>query len=134
MLLTRRWLRRPTTTTGMGLQMPPVSFSTASNKPTLRGVVFDMDGTLTVPAIDFHQMYRMVLGNDHPDIKSGNSSGIDILQQIEDWSPDRQMKAYEIITDFERQAHQRLQIMPGNPIHTLRIKFMGQFYFFRIVL
>ena len=27
-------------------------------RPTLRGVVFDMDGTLTVPNLDFGEMYR----------------------------------------------------------------------------
>ena len=82
-------------------------------KPKLRGVVFDMDGTLTVPVLDFALMKRMVLGEDHVDVKSGNTSRIDILHEIEQWSPDRQQKAYSIITDIERQAHERLQIMPG---------------------
>ncbi|GLJ54304.1 hypothetical protein SUGI_1165110 [Cryptomeria japonica] len=83
-----------------------------NRKRKVRGIVFDMDGTLTLPAIDFPQMYRAVLGDDHPDIKSGRVSSIDILQEIQDWSPEKQNKAYEIITDYERQAHDRLQIMP----------------------
>jgi hypothetical protein len=82
----------------------------------LRGVVFDMDGTLTVPAIDFAAMYKAVLGDDEfRRIKAENPSGIDILHHIENWSPDKQLKAYETIADYERQGLDRLQIMPGLP-------------------
>jgi hypothetical protein len=78
---------------------------------TLRGVVFDMDGTLTVPTIDFASMYRRVLGDDHPRIVSG--SPIDILHEIAEWSPEKQVQAYAIIAEYEKQALERLQIMPG---------------------
>lgn len=77
----------------------------------LRGVVFDMDGTLTVPVIDFARMYREVLGRNHPRILSG--SPIDILHEIQEWSADKQAAAYEVIARHEQQAHERLQIMPG---------------------
>ncbi|KAI4368552.1 hypothetical protein MLD38_017098 [Melastoma candidum] len=40
------------------------SMSSARHKPRLRCLVYDMDGTLTVPVIDFPSMYRSVLGND----------------------------------------------------------------------
>ena len=94
------------------------SFSTipsiTASKVRLRGVVFDMDGTLTVPAIDFAAMYRAVLGDDeYRRIKAENPSGIDILHQIEDWSPEKQRKAYETIAEYERQGLDRLEIMPG---------------------
>ncbi|KAE8076145.1 hypothetical protein FH972_014810 [Carpinus fangiana] len=80
----------------------------------LRGVVFDMDGTLTVPAIDFAAMYKAVLGDDEfRRIKAENPCGIDILHHIENWNPDKQLKAYETIADYERQGLDRLQIMPG---------------------
>ncbi|KAL0433121.1 UNVERIFIED_CONTAM: Haloacid dehalogenase-like hydrolase domain-containing protein [Sesamum latifolium] len=83
-------------------------------KARLRGVVFDMDGTLTVPVIDFQAMYRAVLGKEeYVKIKSENPSGIDILHHIETWSPDKQKQAYQIIADFEKQGLDRLQIMPG---------------------
>ncbi|KAL0392645.1 UNVERIFIED_CONTAM: Haloacid dehalogenase-like hydrolase domain-containing protein [Sesamum radiatum] len=86
----------------------------ATTKGCLRGVVFDMDGTLTVPVIDFHAMYRAVLGKEeYVKIKSENPSGIDILHHIETWSPDKQKQAYQIIADFEKQGSDRLQIMPG---------------------
>ncbi|XP_060178645.1 haloacid dehalogenase-like hydrolase domain-containing protein At2g33255 isoform X2 [Lycium barbarum] len=85
-----------------------------SSKPRIKGVVFDMDGTLTVPVIDFQAMYKAVLGNDeYVAVKSKSPSGIDILHHIESWSPDKQRKAYEIIADFEKQGLDRLQIMPG---------------------
>ncbi|KAL9226041.1 hypothetical protein vseg_001896 [Gypsophila vaccaria] len=86
----------------------------AAQKPRLLGVVFDMDGTLTVPVIDFPAMYKAVLGEDqYLSIKAQNPSGIDILHLIENWSSPLQQKAYEIIADFERQGNDRLQIMPG---------------------
>ncbi|KAL3329165.1 hypothetical protein AABB24_036321 [Solanum stoloniferum] len=89
------------------------SISLAS-KPRLKGIVFDMDGTLTVPVIDFQAMYRAVLGHDeYLAVKSKNPSGIDILHHIESWSPDKQRWAYEVIADYEKQGLDRLQIMPG---------------------
>ncbi|RDY00104.1 Haloacid dehalogenase-like hydrolase domain-containing protein, partial [Mucuna pruriens] len=84
-------------------------------KKRLRGVVFDMDGTLTVPVIDFPAMYRAVLGDEeYRRIKAENPSGIDILGQIEAWPPHKQRKAYETIAEHERQGSDRLQIMPGS--------------------
>ncbi|KAK4857089.1 hypothetical protein QYF36_024395 [Acer negundo] len=73
-----------------------------------------MDGTLTVPVIDFAAMYRTVLGeHEYKRIKAENPSGIDILHHIESWSPDKQRNAYQAIADYERQGLDRLQIMPG---------------------
>jgi len=86
-------------------------------KTRLRGVVFDMDGTLTVPVIDFSSMYKAVLGEtEYRRIRQENPSGIDILHLIESWSPDQQRKANEIILDFERLGRERLQIMPGESL------------------
>lgn len=80
-------------------------------KRPLRGVVFDMDGTLTVPCIDFRLMYRRVLGDEHPGVV--NNSPIDILHEISGWSSEKQVKAYSIITEIEKDAHDKLQVMPG---------------------
>ncbi|KAJ6719330.1 hypothetical protein OIU79_007065 [Salix purpurea] len=95
----------------------PLSHITAMSTKTktrLRGVVFDMDGTLTVPVIDFASMYKAVLGEtEYRRIRQENPSGIDILHLIESWSPDEQRKANETILDFERRGLERLQIMPG---------------------
>ncbi|KAL5702481.1 hypothetical protein ACHQM5_027695 [Ranunculus cassubicifolius] len=85
-----------------------------TQKKRLRGIIFDMDGTLTVPVIDFPAMYRAVLGEeDYISVKSNSPSGIDILHHIENWSPDKQQKAYETIAEYEKQGMDRLQIMPG---------------------
>ncbi|GAU23816.1 hypothetical protein TSUD_27260 [Trifolium subterraneum] len=88
--------------------------SHTTTKTRLRGVVFDMDGTLTVPVIDFVSMYKAVLGeNEYQRIKASNPVGIDILKLIDHWSPNQQRQAYDTIAKFEQQALHRLQIMPG---------------------
>ncbi|XVF66370.1 hypothetical protein PTKIN_Ptkin10aG0030300 [Pterospermum kingtungense] len=88
--------------------------SSLLTKCRLCGVVFDLDGTLTVPTIDFTAMYKVVLGDDeYKGVKAQNPSGIDILHHIESWSLDKQRKAYQIIADFEKQGLDCLQIMPG---------------------
>ncbi|XP_038878196.1 haloacid dehalogenase-like hydrolase domain-containing protein At2g33255 [Benincasa hispida] len=95
---------------------PMPNFSSAISAPRrrLRGVIFDMDGTLTVPVIDFAAMYQSVLGaEEYVRIKALNPSGIDILHIIQNWAPEKQRRAYEVIADFERQGIDRLQIMPG---------------------
>ncbi|GAB2221453.1 hypothetical protein Droror1_Dr00012632 [Drosera rotundifolia] len=84
------------------------------SRSRLRGVVFDMDGTLTVPVIDFQAMYKAVLGEEkYTELKSRSKAGIDILGIIEEWSEVEKVRAYEVISDFEREGLERLQIMPG---------------------
>ncbi|KAK7343983.1 hypothetical protein VNO77_13154 [Canavalia gladiata] len=91
-----------------------MSRSNPAIKTRLRGIVFDMDGTLTVPVIDFRSMYKAVLGDgEYRRIKAESPSGIDILSHIDTWSPHKQREAYDIIADYERQGLDRLQIMPG---------------------
>jgi hypothetical protein len=78
-------------------------------------VVFDMDGTLTVPVIDFPAMYREVLGGEaaYAAAREAGGGAVDILHCIESWGPDQQQRAYEAIARFERDGLDRLQIMPG---------------------
>jgi hypothetical protein len=84
-----------------------------------------MDGTLTVPVIDFVSMYKAVLGeNEYQRIKASNPVGIDILKLIDHWSPHQQRQAYDTIAQFEQQALHRLQIMPGSNF------FFSSFVFF----
>lgn len=96
-------------------QMATLITTTPTHKKArLKGVVFDMDGTLTVPVIDFVAMYKAVLGDDeYRRIRAESPSGIDILHHIESWSPEKQQMAYETIADYERRGLDRLQIMPG---------------------
>ncbi|KAM0925446.1 hypothetical protein ACQ4PT_004123 [Festuca glaucescens] len=86
-----------------------------ARRGTLRGVVFDMDGTLTVPVIDFPAMYREVLGGEaaYAAARAAGGGAVDILHCIESWGPDEQRRAYEAIARFERDGLDRLQIMPG---------------------
>ncbi|KAK9137866.1 hypothetical protein Sjap_008460 [Stephania japonica] len=119
------WRCRPPMAMAMAMAMdmgmahlttPTSGTATSARRPKarLRGVVFDMDGTLTVPVIDFPAMYRAVLGEEeYVAVKSRNPSGIDILHHIETWDPDKQIRAYETIAEFERQGLDRLQIMSG---------------------
>jgi hypothetical protein len=74
-----------------------------------------MDGTLTVPVIDFPAMYREVLGGEaaYAAARAAGGGAVDILHCIESWGPDEQRRAYEAIARFERDGLDRLQIMPG---------------------
>ncbi len=68
----------------------------------IRGVIFDMDGTLTVPVIDFALM-RARLG-----IPEG-----DMLATIRAWPPDKQEWAFAIVEGLEEDANRRLRLQPG---------------------
>lgn len=70
-----------------------------------RGVIFDMDGTLIEPAIDFVAMRRAI----------GIASG-DVLEVIESWGDEaRATEALATIAAFERQAADDMKLMPGVP-------------------
>ena len=59
-------------------------------------VIFDMDGTLTLPAIDFDRL-RAEIG-----IESGT-----ILEALETMTTDERTRAYDIIEEHERVAARR---------------------------
>mmetsp|Transcript_33817 Transcript_33817/g.41675 ORF Transcript_33817/g.41675 Transcript_33817/m.41675 type:complete len:273 (-) Transcript_33817:1120-1938(-) len=67
----------------------------------LKGVIFDMDGTMTVPVLDFAEMRRRV----------GVESG-DILQVIATWPKENQQVAHSVIAEMEQEALQKLELMP----------------------
>jgi len=68
-------------------------------KVPLRGVVFDMDGTLTVPNLDFEDMYR----------QAGVPRGEDILSAK--WREDS--TASRVVEQVEEQGRRTLKLMPG---------------------
>jgi HAD superfamily hydrolase (TIGR01549 family) len=72
-------------------------------RPILRGVVFDMDGTLTVPNLDFAEMYR----------RCGVDLSQDILAEIARMPPDQAERACSIIEEIEEEGRRTLQLMPG---------------------
>jgi HAD superfamily hydrolase (TIGR01549 family) len=75
------------------------------NKPRriLRGVVFDMDGTLTVPNLDFGLMYQ----------KAGVSKNDDILQAIGNMSKEDAKKANAVIDEMEEEGRRTLELKQG---------------------
>jgi beta-phosphoglucomutase-like phosphatase (HAD superfamily) len=75
-----------------------------SPRPLLRGVVFDMDGTLTIPNLDFVEMYR----------RCGVEANKDILAEIRNnMSADQASQASAIIEEMEEEGRRTLQLMPG---------------------
>jgi HAD superfamily hydrolase (TIGR01549 family) len=74
-----------------------------TEKPILRGVCFDMDGTLTIPNLDFGEMYR----------RCGVDSSKDILQEIAAMSESEQKVAFDIIDEIEEEGRRTLELMPG---------------------
>jgi len=71
----------------------------SSGPVKLRGVVFDMDGTLTVPNLDFGEMYR----------RAGVPKGEDILSSK--WRQDSRANA--VVEEMELEGRRTLQLMPG---------------------
>jgi beta-phosphoglucomutase-like phosphatase (HAD superfamily) len=76
----------------------------AVTRPTLRGVVFDLDGTLAQTDLDIPAMYE----------RCGVGMKEDLLQVLEDL-PDKEeaKRKFAIVEDMEEQARQSLQPMPG---------------------
>ena len=68
----------------------------------LVGAVFDMDGTLTVPNLDFQEMYRRV-----------GCETKDILSEIETWPEDRRARANAIVHEMEQEALRTMKRTPG---------------------
>eukprot|EP00592_Proboscia_alata_P004755 CAMPEP_0194379484 /NCGR_PEP_ID=MMETSP0174-20130528/40067_1 /TAXON_ID=216777 /ORGANISM="Proboscia alata, Strain PI-D3" /LENGTH=404 /DNA_ID=CAMNT_0039162253 /DNA_START=65 /DNA_END=1279 /DNA_ORIENTATION=- len=75
----------------------------AVNQPNLRGVVFDMDGTLTVPNLDFDEMYsRCEVPRDQ-----------DILEAVALMDAEKASKARGVIEEIEEEGRQTLRLTPG---------------------
>ena len=72
-------------------------------KPPLAGVVFDMDGTLTVPNLDFALMYK----------RCGVSRSDDLLSAVEAMAPDEAARARDVIDEMEAEGRRTLRLEPG---------------------
>eukprot|EP00929_Paragymnodinium_shiwhaense_P107529 TRINITY_DN73671_c0_g1_i1.p1 TRINITY_DN73671_c0_g1~~TRINITY_DN73671_c0_g1_i1.p1 ORF type:complete len:287 (+),score=49.53 TRINITY_DN73671_c0_g1_i1:70-861(+) len=75
----------------------------AGARPSLRGVVFDMDGTLTKPNLDFSLMYK----------RCGVALDKDILAEVEAMAPEDGARATAIIEEMEAEGAATLELMPG---------------------
>eukprot|EP00471_Norrisiella_sphaerica_P010610 CAMPEP_0184499242 /NCGR_PEP_ID=MMETSP0113_2-20130426/40937_1 /TAXON_ID=91329 /ORGANISM="Norrisiella sphaerica, Strain BC52" /LENGTH=438 /DNA_ID=CAMNT_0026887077 /DNA_START=1 /DNA_END=1317 /DNA_ORIENTATION=- len=78
------------------------SFS-GKGRPALRGLVFDMDGTLTKANLDFAEMYRRC-GVDRKD---------DILEALNRMSPGEREKAVGVIEEMEEAGRRALELESG---------------------
>mmetsp|Transcript_11841 Transcript_11841/g.13771 ORF Transcript_11841/g.13771 Transcript_11841/m.13771 type:complete len:238 (-) Transcript_11841:1041-1754(-) len=67
----------------------------------IKGVIFDMDGTLTVPVLDFAEMRRRV------GVKEG-----DILHVISSWPEEEKAAALSTIETIEAEALEKTELMP----------------------
>eukprot|EP00586_Coscinodiscus_wailesii_P006397 CAMPEP_0172490102 /NCGR_PEP_ID=MMETSP1066-20121228/20445_1 /TAXON_ID=671091 /ORGANISM="Coscinodiscus wailesii, Strain CCMP2513" /LENGTH=391 /DNA_ID=CAMNT_0013258409 /DNA_START=79 /DNA_END=1254 /DNA_ORIENTATION=+ len=74
-----------------------------SSRPLIRGIVFDMDGTLTVPNLDFTEMYR----------RCRVSPSDDILTAISNMPESQAAEARAIIDEMEEEGRRTLQLAPG---------------------
>ena len=67
------------------------------------GVIFDMDGTLVQPLLDFAAIRA----------KLRIPAGVGILEAIDAMTPDAQAEAHKALLDWEMAAAQQAQPMPG---------------------
>ncbi|CAG9949652.1 unnamed protein product [Clonostachys rosea f. rosea IK726] len=78
--------------------------SSATEVPTLRGIVFDMDGTLCEPQTYMFKDMRDALGI---------TKAVDILEHVESLHPEKQTVALEAIRNIERKAMESQTPQPG---------------------
>ena len=71
--------------------------------PVLRGVVFDMDGTLTKPNLDFAEMYQ----------RCGVPMSVDLLVAVAAMNPEAQQSATAVIDEMEEEGRRTLELLPG---------------------
>jgi HAD superfamily hydrolase (TIGR01509 family) len=71
---------------------------------SIRLIIFDMDGTLTVPYLDFHQI-RKVIG-----VPEDGTLTLDYMMSLEGQERER---AFEIMQQFEDDAAYNAELQPG---------------------
>ena len=69
----------------------------------IKAVVFDMDGTLTKPSIDFVKMHeRLNIPMDK-----------DILVSVNAMNSEQKVEALKIIEELEKEANDKMELQPG---------------------
>ena len=66
----------------------------------IKGIIFDMDGTLTIPVLKFNEMRARL----------GLSPNQDILPTVLGFPPDRRAQAMAIIEEMEEEGVQKMQV------------------------
>jgi len=77
-----------------------------------RGVIFDMDGTLVRPCIDFAEMRRRIYSVGSRDLSQNITEGC-VLELAERLSPKGQEEATRILEEIEQDAIDRMAFMDG---------------------
>lgn len=78
----------------------------------LVGIIFDMDGTLIRPCIDFEDMRRRIYEVATEDFGYTLNEG-DVVTMKEQFSPEGQARAMDIFNDIEAKALRDMKVMPG---------------------
>ena len=68
----------------------------------IQGVIFDMDGTLTLPVLDFAKLRRML----------NVAEGTDILKSVNAMDHEKKEQYYKIIEEFENEGLESLALQP----------------------
>ncbi|MBN1865038.1 MAG: HAD family hydrolase [Victivallales bacterium] len=68
-----------------------------------KGIIFDMDGTLTVPLIDFEKIR----------IELGLSGEKDMLEEIDSWPDAKRKEAWDLIESYEKEVISSNMLQPG---------------------
>ena len=69
----------------------------------IKGVIFDMDGTLTKPVLNFSDMRQRV----------GVPPSQDILQYVNSLTGEDKVKAMTVIEEIEEEAINKVELQPG---------------------
>lgn len=72
-------------------------------KSKIKGIIFDMDGTLTVPLLDFRKIRKEI----------GAPDTGDLAKLIDSWPEPRRQNAWQVIEKHEAYAIDNNQLQPG---------------------
>ena len=91
--------------TTMGPLNPGTNGSDCSDSEMteITGVIFDMDGTMTIPVLNFRGLHTRL----------NLAPGVDILPTILQYSPEEKARALSIIEDFEDEGIRNMKLQPG---------------------
>ena len=81
----------------------------------IEAVIFDLDGTLTRPVLDFDQIRAAIGGIEGP-----------ILEAVEKMPEPQQRRAHAILADYEADAAQRSELNPGAAELLQRLRDQGR--------
>ena len=74
-----------------------------SEMTEIKGVIFDMDGTMTIPVLEFKELHTRL----------NLAPGVDILPTIMQYSPEEKARAMSIIEDFNDEGIKNMRLQPG---------------------